>query len=254
MPLTTNPVLESKLQELLALTSERSPKALLEQVEEFREEKGIPKSERISLRTIERRVRAAAASDQSERWRLAPAAAADPSATLEVLAAVTIHTKGAICSLTVTEARWIASIRAAAPDISPWECFALARTFIARTFAEAPVDDLEAYLAFSPWSHRGDEERNEERRRAYYWAVYNKQISPVPWFIGPPSDADANLFEGGGIPTEFPVSEEARRAFANIPFRYRTYILERLATESAEAYVDSLPERDFPADTLEDPE
>ena len=72
-----------------------------------------------------------------------------------MLAAVIERTGGHKVSVTKLEALWISRVRAAAPDITSWRCYLLARTYatlVARGESTAALDVL---LAFAPWRHRG---------------------------------------------------------------------------------------------------
>ena len=127
-----------------------------------------------SKSTVDRRVRALKALDTSGRWFMNLDTEPETAALILGTIAVVIEaTGGRVRSLTNTEAAWIATIRAAYPDIDAWDSYRLTRLFITRDALEQPTDDLDTYLAFKPW-------RGDDHQRRYDHAVKKGWIEKAP--------------------------------------------------------------------------
>lgn len=104
-----------------------------------------------SLRTIQRLAKASTPEDPSGQWSVAAASDDELTAVPPVLAAVIEKTEGTRTAITQAEARHISHIAKAAPDLTPWETYFLARLYVKRGEDGDPVDDLDAFVAFAPW-------------------------------------------------------------------------------------------------------
>jgi hypothetical protein len=122
-----------------------------------------------SLRAIERKlaldgtpvayntIRAIAAeldalSDPSGNWRLeAPPGLGSqrPDAVMEVRVKVLQVTDGRVRFVTKRVADWIAALRTAAPWLSPWSCYILARRYVAFEGQHRDTADLDQVLIFA---------------------------------------------------------------------------------------------------------
>jgi hypothetical protein len=117
-----------------------------------------------TLRTVQRLVAEHRPADASGRWDFAPGAAGDARTVLRVMARVTEVMEGAPV-ISNAEAEWITALAAANPDLTDFGLWFLARMYRAREAAGVPTPDLDALLAFSPWS-QGEEGWLRYRRAA----------------------------------------------------------------------------------------
>lgn len=119
-------------------------------------------------RTVRRVLRELETNVDSAPWTLeaVPAEAIDASVVMPVLAPLIESWKGERRGVTVEEARWISTIRAAAPDIDPRLAFSLAREYLLadRVLVNVKRSDCDAFLSFAPW-------RSADAERKYAAAV-----------------------------------------------------------------------------------
>lgn len=94
---------------------------------------------------------------------------------LDSLREAVAATEGRIAHVTATEATWIGRVAAAAPSLSPWDRFRVARAYVLRDHTGASTTDLDALVAFQPWL--GPQERD-----AYRGAVVAGWIAPCADF------------------------------------------------------------------------
>lgn len=127
-----------------------------------------------SLRTIQRLVKEMEPPDPTEEWRLADTEPEDARLVLDVLAAVTVKTRGR-ARLTRATAEWVIRVRRAAPTLDPFEAYLYAREYRAREERRGDTRDLDLYLALAPWD-------SEDARRDYE-ALLNEGITTSSqWF------------------------------------------------------------------------
>ncbi|MBT9260226.1 MAG: hypothetical protein KM310_10845 [Clostridiales bacterium] len=72
--------------------------------------------------------------------------------------------------------QWIAWIRKGWPDISPLLAYGLAEEYRSHRARESPTDDLDAYLAHTPW-------RSVNHVKAWREAIHADKIPRPPWDI-----------------------------------------------------------------------
>ncbi len=132
-------------------------------------------SEWVSRKTANRLVDKWNATFESAPVSLADLSPAMARLLLDVLADVTVVTKGLVTTLTRAEAEWIGRVLIAAPSLmerpdqprDPWEedwrryfnvarglgwgVYAIAREYLLRTNDGRSTADLDLYLAFEPW-------------------------------------------------------------------------------------------------------
>ena len=108
-------------------------------------------SELPSGRTI-RDILSELAALESAPWTLADEDDAETPFLLDVLREVYRMSKGGRRHLTSTEAEMLKRIGRAAPCIPPYQAFLLARSYLLRQVREETTADLDAFLAFRPFS------------------------------------------------------------------------------------------------------
>jgi hypothetical protein len=115
-------------------------------------------------RTTRNWVDEARAPDASGRWELRPEAGPEARLVLEVLEAFAALGGRTPLYLTNDAARWIVTIREAAPTLGAMSACVLAGLYRSRLAHGAPTADLDYFLALAPW-------RGGNARWAYEQAV-----------------------------------------------------------------------------------
>ena len=160
-----------------------------------------------SLRTIQRILRELPKADDSGEWSLASADKADAPPVLEVLREVIEQTEGRIRTLTLKEADLISKLRSAAPALSPWRTYTVARTYIRHEARGDSTEELDATLAFLGGGTRRDFARWSKAvaegwvQTPFEWfhgdALSDEQKADVLWemFEGLPPDAQEDVMK-----------------------------------------------------------
>ncbi|MSQ35933.1 MAG: hypothetical protein EXR63_02140 [Dehalococcoidia bacterium] len=84
-------------------------------------------------------------------WRLSDADPQVAALVMPVIVAVCEHTHGARTHIDAAAGAWVATLRAASPDLPLWGAYRLAAEYARRAAAGEPADDLDAALALAPW-------------------------------------------------------------------------------------------------------
>ncbi len=143
-PRSAHPDALRRIDELTELA--RTPKEILRALEEELPFEHVP-----SLRTIQRVAAGHAIADKSETWLTSPLGSDDDELVLPVLAEVITRTEGRRQRLSKAEAERIAQLRRAAPDMSPWRAYFLARLYL-RAGSDAGLrQHLDAVVGFATW-------------------------------------------------------------------------------------------------------
>ena len=109
-----------------------------------------------SLRTVQDVFKQLTATDESGPWSLGEAVEKDEaSLVLPVLAELLANATLGVSTLSVNEARWIARVRRASPDVPPLAAYHIARTYLAREARGEAASDVDAVLALRPWDGTG---------------------------------------------------------------------------------------------------
>jgi hypothetical protein len=149
-----------------------------------------------SLRTVQSWTASAEWSPEvdTQRWGLADAKGDEAPIVLETLAGVIEETAGKVSSLSRVEACWIVRVARAAPDLSPWQRYVFARSYIGQMAAKESTANLDLTLAFAPWRDTAD---RLARAGARHWLPRGTYIGPYPgkWHKRPASLADAGFTE-----------------------------------------------------------
>jgi hypothetical protein len=145
-----------------------------------------PTIEVPSRKTIERRIREWSANRGTDWWTLSktsvgenPADADEAALVLPVIGALSFLTNGNVTHITEAEARWIARIRRARPDLlratdvdsvvkdtytSVLLVFLLAVEYSERERAQLSTEDLDLFLAWAPWENNPGVEEWKRKR------------------------------------------------------------------------------------------
>ena len=103
------------------------------------------------LRTIQRWVKEMARRNDSQPWSLSGSDILEAREVIPVLEVVIIRSRGEIRTVSQAEARWIGLIAASAPSLHKWSVWVLARLYEMRANQGTSFQDLDAFLAFTPW-------------------------------------------------------------------------------------------------------
>jgi len=103
------------------------------------------------LRTIQRWVREMARRNDSVDWSIGDSDILEAREVIPVLEAIIIRSGGEIRAVTKSEARCIGLIGASAHGLDKWRTWILARLYQMREYQGGGFDDLDAFLAFTPW-------------------------------------------------------------------------------------------------------
>ena len=103
------------------------------------------------LRTIQRWVREMARKNTSSEWNIGESDILEAREVIPVLEAIIIRSRGGIRTVTRDEARWIGLVAASAPGLHKWNVWVLARLYQMREYQGGGFDDLDAFMAFTPW-------------------------------------------------------------------------------------------------------
>lgn len=103
------------------------------------------------LRTIQRWVREMTRRNDSAEWSIGESDILEAREVIPVLEAIIIRSRGEIRTVTQAEARWIGLVAASAPGLDKWRVWVVARLYQMREHQGAGFDDLDAFLAFTPW-------------------------------------------------------------------------------------------------------
>lgn len=126
------------------------------QIHEYLKEQERLKPLLPNLRTVQRIVRDVSARRSAPT--VSPIVTSDQAArVLDTLAVVIQRTEGHITAFTQHQVEWIGRIFRARPDVSPWAAYLLALDYQQRQEAGKSTSDLDAYLAFAPWTQEGDD-------------------------------------------------------------------------------------------------
>jgi hypothetical protein len=104
-----------------------------------------------SEKSVQRAVRRWRKRDESGRWQLDDYEDGTARLVMPVVAALARHSGGKVTSVSRDEARWIARVREAAPDMPLWPAFLVAWAYQRRTAEGADTEDLDLLLGFAPW-------------------------------------------------------------------------------------------------------
>jgi len=104
-----------------------------------------------SQKTVQRAVQRWRERDESGRWHLDDYDDDTARLVMPVLAALAGHTGGLVSSVSRDEARWIARVREAAPDMPPFFAWQAAVCYQQRAAEKADTEDLDLLLGFAPW-------------------------------------------------------------------------------------------------------
>ena len=116
--------------------------------------------------------------DAPARGSLADGTAEEVAAVFDVLPAVVDETRGVITLVTRVEAACLEKLAVVTLGVRPWMRYLLARAYSARQHAGLPATDLDALVAFRPWS-------GEAAADAYYRAIALGHIPPPPRYLDP---------------------------------------------------------------------
>ena len=126
---------------------DHTPSQILRKLERKKRYKGrLP-----VLRTIQRIARELTFDDYSGRWSLKDYDGEGGRLILDVLGKLLSNSRGKEGQFTKAEANWVLKIRQAAPDLDLWKAWLLARLYMLRERNNADTDDLDAFLALTPW-------------------------------------------------------------------------------------------------------
>ena len=125
-----------------------------------------------SLRTIQRVVAELKVEDNSGTWDWGESNE-DIRPVLDVLRNVVTMTEGRVNSFTNREAKLVAKVREAAPNLYGEVVYFIVLEILRRKSKGASVHDIEGFLAFRPWE-------NPELRRDYTETVRRKWIPYLP--------------------------------------------------------------------------
>jgi len=103
------------------------------------------------LRTIQRWVRDMARRSDSQTWTLSESDILEAREVIPVLEVIIVRSRGHIRTVSRAEGRWIGLIAASAPSLHKWSVWVLARLYEMRANQEGSFQDLDAFLAFTPW-------------------------------------------------------------------------------------------------------
>jgi hypothetical protein len=132
------------------------------------------------LRTIQRWVREMTRRKDSDEWNLGDSNILEAREVIPVLEVIIVRSRGEICTVTQQEAKWIGLIAASAPGLHKWNVWVLARLYQIREYQGARVDDLDAFLAFTPWI-------DAQAYKNYLRAIELGLVSMIPmyrYFLG----------------------------------------------------------------------
>ena len=104
-----------------------------------------------SARAIRERMLAQRPAAAEGPWRLSDADPQVAALVMPVIVAVCEHTHGARTHIDAAAGAWVATLRAASPDLPLWGAYRLAAEYARRAAAGEPADDLDAALALAPW-------------------------------------------------------------------------------------------------------
>lgn len=125
-------------------------------------------------RTIDRIARQEGGRDPSAPWSLLRATPTEAALVPPVLAEIVSLSAGERTYLTENEARWIALVRRAAPDLLPLQVFEVVYAYLGREQKGRDMRDLDAFLSFAPW-------RSAEFYRRYSRAAGLKGEHDLLW-------------------------------------------------------------------------
>jgi hypothetical protein len=126
------------------------------------------------IRTIQRRLHSRR--DRSGRWSVVTATIQESTAVLSVLPDVILKTNSAITWVTRAEAAMIARLMPLIAGLRGWDVYLVARAYAMRELAARSTEDLDALLAYQPWS-------STEASLAYTHAVALGQVPSGPRYI-----------------------------------------------------------------------
>jgi len=161
-----------------------------------------------SLRTVQRYVKKFTAKDTSEPWTWAEADGEEAALVLPVLGAVMERTEGRVTHFTKEQAKWVAKVRGAAPDLDAWYAWGVAMAYrvAAEEGGEADRASLDALLAFAPWRSLEATERFLQwagRHRAHWFSLPRFILVPA----GRPFDANKDVKPRGNVAGLFIATE-----------------------------------------------
>lgn len=173
-------------------------------------EEKFPTAKVPDLRTVQRIVADFQPTDKSGPWRLAYADAPAGAARdiLDVLAAAMYGSGGRVTQLTQRQAEWISRLRAVAPDLPPWATYRLTNMYMVREDQGQGTDDLDVFLAFTPW-------RSETQAQRYYEMVLERAELAPPVFLDAVVSRDFSvpmrvILGQGRVPSDLNLRQELR--------------------------------------------
>jgi len=102
-----------------------------------------------------------------EPWTLIDDDTNEPAIVLETLAEVIADNEGRVVSLTADEARMVARIGRAFPDLPAIARWEIAVLYLARRATDRRTDDIDGYLAFAPWRFWPNDDVQIRRSQIY---------------------------------------------------------------------------------------
>jgi hypothetical protein len=138
----------------------------------------------VSYNTIRAIVKAGAPPAESGLWGPRPPegfATGHPDRVVSVVGHVLDVTEGRALLPSARLADWIAAVREWAPGLDSWQVYIVANHYRWRERAQAPMDDLDAYLLYAPWRAQRPGAPPDALRR-YARACLDGRVRPAPWF------------------------------------------------------------------------
>jgi hypothetical protein len=106
------------------------------------------------LRTIQRWAREMVRRKDSQTWSLSESDILEAREVIPVLEVVIVRSAGGIRTVSQSEARWIGLVAACAPSLHKWHVWVLARLYEITANQDGSFQELDAFLAFTPWIDR----------------------------------------------------------------------------------------------------
>ncbi len=128
------------------------------------------------LRTIQRIARRAKPVDESGEWAIELSTPDDARVVLDFMADAADEFEGDVARVTRAEAEWIVRLRRLGPPMTALQTMRLMSLYQARRSDGLTTEDLDAFLAFSPWLGR-------RRAARYASAVLRNSVLPAPQWI-----------------------------------------------------------------------
>ena len=143
-----------------------------------------------SKRTVERAVSDIRTADKSDPWKITDNDPEDARLLLDLLGTVSFRRYYRERQITKNEANWVITIIKLAPDLTAMRTYVLSNLYRIRTDKEASTEELDAYLAISPW-------QSDEALRTYKFMVEDDLVEPMTMW-----ESMVEQVEWKGIPEE----------------------------------------------------